>query len=398
MTSRRHAAMTLFVAVLSFSATTVVAVAGCSTDGLSSGSKQGDLGDGGAESGDADAPSGAEPAIAAFVTYTASNGDVATFVSHLAGTPYNHEFQSVTISNPGSEARTVVLRGELQGYTKSPAIATIQLAPGQPWTNPFDVALDIAALGAITSPVAANFQLLLASQDGKVLDAKLKNTRILSKNTVFWRGLWGPGPVAAERIHPLVVTSVMTTPHDHWGEIDKLLGEAAPFSSTNAMSGYVGYTSASNTVAQDTAGASDQTAAIYQALKARGVTFGVVDEAFFADRANVLYPAETLRAKAATCVEGAFVFTSALESIGMEPVVYFMPGHVFVGVHVAPAKAANHDTMVFLETTLIGQSDFSAASSRGADEYATQAAAGKLITIPLTEGRGQGYLASPFPL
>jgi hypothetical protein len=163
------------------------------------------------------------------------------------------------------------------------------------------------------------------------------------------------------------------------------------------MLGYQ-YHKATSTREYDVAGANDQLGAIYGTLKARGFVYSSVTEAFFAGAQNVRYPGKSLKVTTANCIDGSLVFASILEAIGMAPAVVFVPGHAYVGVHVAPAGPPNANTFIFVETTMMGTADYAAASARGAQEFKQHREAKVETVISLADVRKAGYLPSPFPL
>jgi len=53
----------------------------------------------------------------------------------------------------------------------------------------------------------------------------------------------------------------------------------------------------------------------------------------------------------ANCIDGAVLYASLFEAIGLEPVIVLVPGHAFVGVKTSPSS----NKYYFLETTLTGR-------------------------------------------
>jgi len=67
----------------------------------------------------------------------------------------------------------------------------------------------------------------------------------------------------------------------------------------------------------------------------------------------------------ANCIDGTVLFASAIEAMGMNPLIVIIPGHAFVGWKISP----NSEEMEFLETTMIDTNSFEDALQRGAKEY-----------------------------
>ena len=90
---------------------------------------------------------------------------------------------------------------------------------------------------------------------------------------------------------------------------------------------------------------------------------------------RVRLPRESILEKSANCIDGAVLFASLFENIGLEPVIVLIPGHAFVGVRLAPGSKET----LFIETTMVGRSSlnsiltltttFDAAVKEGNDEF-----------------------------
>lgn len=362
------------------------------------GSVDGDLPEGDGSVGTVTTKTDGEPTITKFVTYTLKDGSFPTYLAHtVGGSSPNSVFQNVTIKNPSGSPKTVVLRGSLEGYTKEEALTTVNLGPNEEKSGRFNVTLDFGALAKVSTPVSASFKISLGTPEGKVLFASSKPTTVHSKNTVFWTDVFkADKPGVAEK---LVASATFTTPRDGWGEVDKLLKEAAPYSKTKSMWGYNGYHKASNTVQQDGDGANDMLGAIWSALKARGFNYTSVSGSFFEGAQTVRYPAESLRAGTGNCIDGTLVFASALEAIGMAPIFVYVPGHVFIAVHASPKGTANYSQMAMVETTMLGSGkDYAAARDYAITQYKKHGAAGSLLKIELADGRAKNWLPAPYPM
>jgi hypothetical protein len=81
---------------------------------------------------------------------------------------------------------------------------------------------------------------------------------------------------------------------------------------------------------------------------------------------RVRLPSEILAAGgSANCIDGTVLFASLLELASLEPVVVLVPGHAFVGWRIWHEV----NQYEFLETTMIGSSDFASAQQVGQQEY-----------------------------
>lgn len=81
---------------------------------------------------------------------------------------------------------------------------------------------------------------------------------------------------------------------------------------------------------------------------------------------RVRLPSESLAAGgSANCIDGSVLFASFLELASLDPMLVLVPGHAFVGWRIWRGV----DQYEFLETTMIGSSDFSSAQDRGRQQY-----------------------------
>jgi hypothetical protein len=82
----------------------------------------------------------------------------------------------------------------------------------------------------------------------------------------------------------------------------------------------------------------------------------------FPNTQYVRLPAETLQQNSGNCIDGTFLYASALEAMEQNVFLIFIPGHVFLGV--STGKWA-----VFLETTMTDEGNFDEAYLFGIEEY-----------------------------
>jgi len=327
------------------------------------------------------------------VTYFARNEGLPIYLAHFLGTPKAHLFSNVGLENPTDAPVKVELHGSLQGYTKSEAVASFTLAAKEKRTGFFDATLDFTALNALAAPVPAAFSLKLLV-NGAIVSTWSKTVQLLPKNTVFWTK--DGQPKTQDPSTMAAVMASLTTPHDKWQEIDKLLQAAAKYSKFGAMLGYQ-YQKAGRTPEQDVADALDQMGAVYMALKEMGVNYSSVSEDFFAGSQNVRFPSESLRAKTANCIDGSLVFAAAAEAMGMEPQIITVPGHAFVGVRAGKAGTESNSRVVLVETTVISSRTFAEANQLGVSKYTSTPSIQRSV-FDIAALRKNGLLPSPFPL
>lgn len=132
--------------------------------------------------------------------------------------------------------------------------------------------------------------------------------------------------------------------------IDTLLREAL---NARIVSQFTGYQSGPQAVYQ-------QVFAIWHVLQRRGFKYSNITtpsattNGVYAQHVRTI--GDALATSQANCVEGTLLMASALRQIGIEPVLVWVPGHMYLGFRMAPGSS---ETM-FLETTKMGQTDLGA--------------------------------------
>jgi transglutaminase-like putative cysteine protease len=83
------------------------------------------------------------------------------------------------------------------------------------------------------------------------------------------------------------------------------------------------------------------------------------------DTQAIRLPSEALSSSSGNCIELALLYASAVEAMGMEPVIVIVPGHAYLGVRVDSTS----NSYYFVETTMIGQATFDDAVTEGGNEW-----------------------------
>lgn len=146
-----------------------------------------------------------------------------------------------------------------------------------------------------------------------------------------------------------------------------------------------------------------QVKAIYDELKARGVTY-VMDPTVNTDLVKVQrtrLPSEVLESTNAQCLEGTILFATMLEAIGLRPIIVLVPGHAFVGWHGTRSDGVKPDAdRLFVETTMVGNAPFEAAVKTAMQRTASELKSGNVARgtsqlIELTALRQGGIKPQP---
>jgi hypothetical protein len=118
-----------------------------------------------------------------------------------------------------------------------------------------------------------------------------------------------------------------------------------------------------------------QVKAIFDELQAEGMSY-VMDPEVLANDAfgqRTRLPSEVLTTTNAQCLEGALLYATLFEAIGLRPVVVRVPGHAFVGWFPSPHDAFKSKLplgVYFLETTATHDATFDQAVGLAMSEFA----------------------------
>jgi hypothetical protein len=192
---------------------------------------------------------------------------------------------------------------------------------------------------------------------------------------------WGPGFRFAQFIASWV------TPHDPL--VQQLLSRAKEFAPHRRLPGYEPWKS----VTQQERSTYAQAKAIYRALQRKGISY-VKSSHTFGSHAEVServrLPHESLRHVSANCIDGAVMYASLFENLGMEPVVVLVPGHAYVGVRLTPGSKR----YVYIETSVTGRTTFEKATrmaARGIARYKPS----EITRIEISRARQAGIYPMP---
>jgi hypothetical protein len=115
-------------------------------------------------------------------------------------------------------------------------------------------------------------------------------------------------------------------------------------------------------------------------------TFGAYD----ADAQRIRLPAETLTLKNANCIDVSVAFASAMENLGMRPVIVIVPGHAFVGVRLGPQT----QDALYLDLTVLPGGTMEEAVRRAASWF-RKYPANQLLTVDIGAARAMKIYPLP---
>lgn len=138
-----------------------------------------------------------------------------------------------------------------------------------------------------------------------------------------------------------------------------------------------------------------QAAAMFAALKQSHIsyvssiyTFGN----FPGETERIRLPRETLQLSNANCIDVSVAFASAMENIGLQPVIVIVPGHAFTGVRLAPGA----QNILYLDLTVLPGGSFTQAIAR-AQHWITKTPMSEVLTVDVGAARSLGIYPMPLP-
>src|SRR5205814_2059234 len=144
------------------------------------------------------------------------------------------------------------------------------------------------------------------------------------------------------------------TPHD--SRIEQILSRAKELVPGRRLPGYEEWKSS----AEQEKFTLIQARAIYTVLQQQGVSYVKSSLTFGNHQAisqRIRIPHESIGQSSANCIDGAVLYASAFENLGMEPLIVLVPGHAYVGVKVAEKS----DKYLYIDTAMTGRVPFEQA-------------------------------------
>ncbi len=227
--------------------------------------------------------------------------------------------------------------------------------------------------------VAATAFVTATDMAGRVVFSETAPVRLRSADDIYW----GPEFKYAQFIASWV------TPHDR--EAEALLSRAKQFTPRRRMPGY----EPTKTEEMQERATFVQAKAIYRALQLKGISYVKSSMTFGGHQdvsERVRMPFESLHQVSANCIDGAVMYASLFENLGMDPVVVLVPGHAYVGVRVSQKS----DRYLYIETSLTGRGTFEAAV-RSAESGLGKFSGRDVLRIPIHEARIAGIYPMPSP-
>lgn len=244
----------------------------------------------------------------------------------------------LTISNTSDRPVVQAVTAEIPGWSRA-AREDLVLAPRQTRKLELNPSLLPAALSNVEIR-HAELHVAVTDIAGTPAFNATRPLLIHSASDLYW----------GQRFANAQFIARWVTPHD--SSVLKLVADARASAPNGRLAGY-------NPPSDPRA----QARAVFEALRRSGIsyvssifTFGN----FSGEAQRVRLPRETLTLDSANCIDVSVAFASAMENIGLSPVIVIIPGHAFTGVRLAP----NSRDILYLDLTVLPRGSFERAAQR----------------------------------
>jgi len=278
-------------------------------------------------------------------------------VINPAGSMSGSSTVSCLLTNTGTRTAVVTMTSSLPSWSDTNT-QTVNLPAGEQ-QNIFFIykfGSNFYSNGVTTSATIS----FTAQQEGRQIYSDTKSTQIGAKGDIDWSNQQ---------------VAYAVTPQDPC--VEGVLSIAKEKMPGRSLSGYKG-------------DVDSQVKAIYEAVQDLGVSYVNSILSFTPGTVQrVRLPYESINEKSGNCADGAILFASLFENLGMEPVIINIPGHSFVAVK----SASDSNTWIFVETTMVGTSTYEQAKETAWQEYSNNKNVARLYDVKKL--RNNKYLPRP---
>jgi len=271
--------------------------------------------------------------------------------------------------NAGTQTLTDYrVRFKMTDFTNawSPWSGTPQVVPGQTVVDPYFPIMDMEKIGRLTgnTRTAVEVQYQYKTADGKQHeDTETKELQLMSRNEVFFSSMQAGEAVDwadHANMMPFILAAFVT--HE-----DPIIQQAAGWV-TKAAGGL-------------NAAGSDEEALKFMAavFEFMGANIAYQTPPFEGNGEkmvqHVKFGRDILRNRAGTCIDLAILYGSMCEAVGLEAVLFSIPGHCFPAV-ILPKSGR----LIALESTMIGKASFEEANKHAYEKNIKAINAGTLAS------------------
>ncbi len=283
----------------------------------------------------------------------------------------------LTVTNASDRPVLVTISAEVRDWTR-PSIITAVIGPRE--ARPVRLNPELLPAAYSNSEVRrATLSVRVAAPNGETLFADTRPVLLHSGAELFWGQKFANAQYVVRWI----------TPHDP--AVMRLVSQARQYLPRGRLGGYNFPPEA--TPAAMKRQVRQQAEAVFRALKRSGISYVssiFVYGEFINQAQRIRLPSETLQLSNANCMDVSVLFASAIENLGMRPVVIIVPGHAFVGVRYGPDSTET----LYLDLTVLPQGSFAAAEKR-AQEWLQKTDNEHQLMVDVAAARALGIYPLP---
>ncbi len=297
------------------------------------------------------------------------------FPSLAGGAPDNFPVAVLTISNTSDRPVMQAVNALVPGWSRA-AEQTLVVAPHE--------ARRLDLNPELLNKAYANAEIRRATLEVRVTDAQ-GSTAYSQTRRIFLHGAWDLD--WGEKFSNAQYVARWVTPHD--AAVLRLVSEARNFMPRGRMAGY----DIRRPPAVQAQEARSEANAVFQALRRSGLSY--VNSVFtFGSLRNeaqrIRSPEETLTLHSANCIDVSVAFASAMENLGLDPVIVIIPGHAFTGVRLRPGSS----DILYVDLTVLPNGTFASAAAR-ARHWLARTPASEVLTVDIAAARALGIYPMP---
>lgn len=273
----------------------------------------------------------------------------------------------LTISNSGDRPILETIHYEIAGWSR-PQELTVVIGPQE--TRTIQLNPDLLPNAFTNDEIRrAMLHVRVGTANVETIFAQSRPVLIHGASDLYW----------GQRLANAQFVARWVTPHE--AEVLNLVSRSKRFVPNGRFSGY----RSTGTPVQQAAWVRQQSEAVFRGLKESGITY--VSSIFtFGDYVGqaqrIRLPRETLTLTAANCIDVSVAFASAIENLGLQPVVVIVPGHAVAGVRLAPGS----NDILYLDLTVLPKGTFAQAQAR-AQSWLKKTPPEKVLTVDVAAAR-----------
>jgi hypothetical protein len=284
----------------------------------------------------------------------------------------------LTISNTSKEPLLQLVSLEIPGWSQKQEF-TLAIGPQETRTIQLNPALLPDAF-ALEEVQRASMSLRVTDINTGTTFAQNRSVLIHSGSDLYWGKQFANAQIVARWV----------TPHDP--SVLQLVADARRYVHNGRLNGYNAAANPDALKRQVTG----QAKAVFTALKQSRLSY-VTSIFTFGEQGSgwaqrIRLPRETLSLRSANCIDVSIAFASAMENLGLSPVIVIVPGHAFTGVRLGP----NSSDILYIDLTVLPRGTFAQAIAR-ADGYMDQTPTEKILTVDVATTRKMGIYPLPSP-